>query len=199
MRSQLKKQRHKQLAKLLENDPLRTDDSLAKALSVSVGTIRLDRAELGYPELRERMRTMAERAQSQLTSLKQEEVVGELLELEPNSWGLSMLATTREMAFRHTDLVADLYTYAQAATLAIAVIGEEMVVVGSSRLNWIRPAFVGERLVARAKVGTRKENKYVVSVRTRVDDREIFVARFIVANVPFDRYKNRKASHAPGA
>ncbi|HDQ92755.1 MAG TPA: transcription factor FapR, partial [Synergistetes bacterium] len=41
------------------------------------------------------------------------------------------------------------------------------------------PAKVGERLVARAKVGTKKGNKYVVSVRIKVGEMEIFVGRFI--------------------
>jgi hypothetical protein len=63
--------------------------------------------------------------------------------------------------------------------LAIAVIEADMVFTGAARLRYRLPANVGERLVARAKVGTRKGNKYVVSVRTRVGDREIFVGRFI--------------------
>jgi len=66
---------------LLRENPLLTDDALAKALGVSLSTIRLDRALLGIPELRERMRRMAEEATSRLRSLRYEEVVGELLEL----------------------------------------------------------------------------------------------------------------------
>jgi hypothetical protein len=127
---------------------------------------------------------MAESAQSRLRSLKAEEVVGDLLELETDRWALSLLATTKEMAFRHTRLVWDHYIYAQATTLAIATIGAEFVVVGAARLHYKRPAFVGERLVARAKVGVHKGNKYAVSVRTKVRDREIFVGRLVVAALP---------------
>ena len=42
---------------------------------------------------------------------------------------------------------------------------------------------MGQRLVARSKVGIHKGNKYVVSVRTRVQEREVFVGRFIVVAI----------------
>jgi hypothetical protein len=180
LRSELKKQRHKQLINLISTDPLLTDEEIAASLNVSMSTVRLDRGLLSIPELRERMRSMAEQATSRLKSMRVEEVVGELIELEPDEWALSVLTTSRDMAFRHTDLVGDYFIYAQAATLAIATIGKEMVVVGSARLRYRQPAFVGEKILARSKVGTHKGNKYVVSVHTRVGDREVFVGRFVV-------------------
>jgi hypothetical protein len=160
-----------------------SDNELAKELGVSVGTIRLDRVLLNVPELRERARQMAESASSRLTSMKQEEVLGEIIELEPNRLALSVLSTNREYAFRHTDIIADHYIYAQAATLAIAAVKEELVIVASARAQFRRTAKVGERLMACAKVGTHKDNKYVVSVHTRIGNREIFVGRFVVEAV----------------
>lgn len=180
MRSELKKQRHRQLINLISTNPLLTDEDIALSLGVSMSTVRLDRGLLSIPELRERMRSMAEQATSRLKSLRTEEVVGELIELEPDGWALSVLTTSRDMAFRHTDMVGDYYIYAQAASLAIATIGKEMVVVGTARLRYRRPAYVGERILARSKVGTHKSNKYVVSVHSRVGDREVFVGRFVV-------------------
>jgi hypothetical protein len=184
VRSVIKQMRHKRLVNLLESNPLFTDEDLAQTLGVSVSTVRLDRALLAIPELRERMRRMAQKATSRLQSLKQEEVIGELLDLDPDHLALSYLTTTKEMAFRHTCLVWDHYIYAQASSLAIAVIGADLVVTGAARVNYKAPAHVGEKLIARAKVGTRKGNKHVVSVRTRVGNREIFVGRFIVVACP---------------
>lgn len=180
MRSELKQQRQRQLMCLLDSDPLLSDSELAKELGVSVATIRLDRGMLGVPELRERTRLMAEKASSRLTSMKQEEVLGEIVELEPNRLALSVFQANREYAFRHTDLVADHYIYAQAATLAVAVVGEELVIIGSARACFKQSARVGDRLLACAKVGTHKGSKYVVSVHTRIGNKEIFVARFVV-------------------
>ena len=179
-RSRVKQKRHKCLIGLLDANPLVSDSGLASELGVSVGTIRLDIEALNLPGLRERTRLMAERASSRLTSMKQEEVVGEILELEPNRRALSVFPTNREYAFRHTNLIADHYIYAQAATLAIAVVREALAIVGSARVQFSRSAYVGEKLAAAAKVGTHKDNKYVVSVPTRAGEKEIFVARFVV-------------------
>lgn len=183
MRSEVRKQRHRQLIKLIETNPLMTDDEISAELGVSLSTVRLDRGLLAIPELRERMRVMAEHATSRLKSLQAEEVVGELLELEPNKWALSMLSTNPDMVFRQTDMVGDYYIYAQAASLAIATIDAEMVVVAAARLKYCRPSYIGEKIIARSKVGTHKGNKYVVSVHSRIGEREVFVGRFVVAAI----------------
>jgi len=179
-RTRVKQKRQKRLISLLEANPLMSDNGLAAELGVSLGTIRLDREVLNLPGLRERTRLMAERASSRLTSMRQEEVVGEILELEPNRRALSVFSASREYAFRHTNLIADCYIYAQAATLAIAVVREALAIVGAARVQFSRSAYVGEKLAASARVGTHKDNKYIVSVRTRAGEREIFVARFVV-------------------
>ena len=183
IKSQKKKNRQDRLLKLIEHNPLATDEELAAFLTASVSTIRLDRAVLGVPELRERMRSMAQKATSRLRSLKQSEVVGDLLELEPNKWALSVLETRREMAFRKTDMVWDHYIYAQASSIAIAVVEADLVIVDSMRGEYKGHARVGDSLVARAKVGVHKDEKYIVSVRTKVGEKEIFVGRFIAAVV----------------
>ena len=182
MRSEIKRQRHKQLIDLVNSSPLLTDKEIAAMLGVSLGTVRLDRGTLSIPEVRERTRLMAEQATSRLKSMRTEEVIGDLVGLEPNKVALSVLFATRDTAFRHTDFVGDYFIYAQAASLAIATIDEELVVVGSARLKYNRPAYIGEKILARSKVGVHKGNKYVVSVRSTVDNREIFVGRFVVVS-----------------
>jgi len=178
-RSTEKRIRQNRIVLELENNPLLTDEEIAGDLGVSVSTVRLDRALLGIPEVRERMRSMAQQAGSRLRSLKREEIIGDLLDLQPDEWALSILHTTPEMAFRHTDFVSDHYIYSMASSLAVAVIEADMVVTGSARVRYRHPAKVGDRLIARAKVGTKKGNKYVVSVRIRVGEQEIFIGRFI--------------------
>ncbi|GHS95191.1 transcription factor [Synergistales bacterium] len=158
-----------------------TDMELASLLEVSVSTVRLDRAVMGVPESRERIKNMAQEAGRKLRSLSRSDIVGDLLELEPNRWALSALRTTREMSFRTTDYLWDNYIYAQASSIAVAVIEAASVIIDSMRGDYKGHAKVGDTLIARAKVGTNKENRYIVSVRTRVGDREIFVGRFIAA------------------
>lgn len=172
--------RHHELAKILAMNPLATDSDLAASLKVSISTIRLDRALMGVPELRERLRTMAQSALSKLQSLSPSEVIGELLELEPDKWALSVLRTAKDMAFRFTDIVSDNYVYSQASSIAVAVINAASVIIGTMRGEYKGHAHVGDVLIARAKVGVNHGGQKIVSVRTRVGDREIFVGRFIV-------------------
>ncbi|MDR3230357.1 MAG: transcription factor FapR [Synergistaceae bacterium] len=174
-----KRHRQDRLARLLDSNPMATDRELAALLGVSVGTLRLDRALMGVPELRERVRRMAQEAGSKLRSLSRSEIVGDLLELEPNRWALSVLRTTREMAFRTTDILWDHYIYAQASSIAIAAIEAAVVIIDSMRGEYKGHARIGDVLVARAKVGVGRDNRYIVSVRTRVGEKEIFVGRFI--------------------
>jgi hypothetical protein len=174
-----KKQRQDRLVRLLDDNPMATDQELASLLKVSVSTVRLDRALMGVPELRERVRRMAQNAGSKLRSLSRSEIVGDLLELEPNRWALSVLRTTREMAFRATDILWDHYIYAQASSVAVAAIEAVTVIVDSMRGSYKGHARVGDVLIARAKVGVNRDGRYIVSVRTRVGEKEIFVGRFI--------------------
>ena len=175
-----KKLRHEKLVKIIEENPMITDQELALKLKVSVSTVRLDRALIGVPELRERIKTMAENAVNKLQSLSPGEVIGELLELEPDKWALSVLKTAKEMAVKFTDIVSDNYIYSQASSIALEVIKAASVIIDSMRGEYKGHAKVGDVLIARAKVGVNHEGKKIVSVRTRVGDKEIFVGRFIV-------------------
>ena len=175
-----KKSRHDKLMKIISSNPMITDKELAARLKVSVATIRLDRAFMGVPELRERIKTMAENAVSKLQSLNPSEVIGELLELEPDKWALSVLKTAKDMAFRFTDIVSDNYIYAQAGSIAVAAINAAKVIIDSMRGEYKGHAHVGDVLIARAKVGVNHDGKKIVSVRTRVGDKEIFVGLFII-------------------
>ena len=175
-----RKSRHSKLAELIADNPMITDNELASSLGVSISTIRLDRTLMGVPELRERLRKMAQNAVSKLQSLSPSEVIGELLELEPDKWALSVLRTARDMAFRFTDIVSDNYVYSQASSIAVAAIQAASVIIDSMRGEYKGHAHVGDVLIARAKVGVNHEGRKIVSVRTSVGDKEIFVGRFII-------------------
>ena len=56
-----KKDRQAKLKEMIEENPFITDEELAEILTVSIQTIRLDRLELSIPELRERIKSVAEK------------------------------------------------------------------------------------------------------------------------------------------
>jgi len=62
----------------MERSPFVTDEELAAQLGVSIQTIRLDRMELGIPELRERTRQVAEEAHANPKAIAGKDMTGEI-------------------------------------------------------------------------------------------------------------------------
>ena len=78
--SRAKKERHKKLLEIIKEDPFMTDEDIAEYLDVSVPTVRLDRLELGIPELRQRIREVAS-LNHQKVALHADEIIGEIIEI----------------------------------------------------------------------------------------------------------------------
>ena len=175
--------RQTELSAVLRADPFLTDHELADQFRVSVQTIRLDRLALGLPELRERLRQAAERVHTHVRSLGSREIVGEMVDIEPNQQGISILATTEEMVFEKTGIVRGHYLFAQAESLALAVVNADIVVTGLVNVKYKRPVQVGERLIAKAEIIRRRGNKHIVLVLTRSGEEQVFRAKFVVADL----------------
>ncbi len=120
--AQSKKVRQQRLEAALIKNPFLTDAHLAEQFEVSIQTIRLDRLALGIPELRERTRHMAENAQKKLQAITSEDIVGELIDLEIGVSGISMMTVNKEMVLQKTGVCRGQYMFAQANSLALAVI-----------------------------------------------------------------------------
>ncbi len=177
-----KKIRQRLLIDHVKEKPFLTDEELAKLLQVSIQTIRLDRLELGIPELRERIKKMAETAQNKVKSIASGEVVGELIDLELGKSGISLMKITEDMVFEKTQVARGHYVFSQANSLALAIIDAPMVVTGVANIKYKLPVRVGEKLVAKAEIIRQRGNKYFVWVRTRNEMQEVFRAKFIMVS-----------------
>jgi acyl-coenzyme A thioesterase PaaI-like protein len=177
-----KRMRQQHLFKEVEKNPFKTDDDLARQFQVSIQTVRLDRMELGIPELRERMKTMAARTYDQLRSLQWNEVIGDVVDLQLDDYGISILETTEEHSFVRTHVIRGHHIFAQANSLAIAVINEEVALTAAADIRFIRPVYKGERLIAKARVkkDTLHKTKVKVEVRTYIGDEVVFTGSFNV-------------------
>ncbi len=175
-----KHERYVQLAEKIRDNPFLTDNELAAHFGVSVQTIRLDRLALGIPELRERMKVVAARTYGQVKSLGSKEIVGELIDISLGERGISILETTEDMVFEKTRIVRGHYIFAQADSLAIALIDADVVLTGLANIKFKRPVQVGEKLVAKAEVLRKKGKKFVVLVQTRVGQEPVFRGKFVV-------------------
>lgn len=179
-----KKQRQEMLREKLREGLFLTDEELAGLLDVSVQTIRLDRLELGIPELRERTRQLAHEAHAQIRTMSSGEVVGELIDLELGQAAISMLTITPDMVFSKTKIARGHYLFAQANSLALAMLDTPTAVTGVANIKYKTPVYMGAKLIAKAEVVKVRGNKYFVWVKTRIASQEVFRAKFILVSHP---------------
>jgi acyl-coenzyme A thioesterase PaaI-like protein len=180
-----KKERQLKLIEKLKEDPFLTDEELAEILSVSVPTVRLDRLEIGVPELRQRIRDMASRNLNKLRALNSEEVIGEIVELNLGESAISILDTTEQMVFAQSKIVRGHYIYSMAESIAIAVIDADVALVGVANIKYKQPVYAGSRLVAKVSIKQRRPSgKYIVWVMIYNKQVEVFRGKFLLVEVP---------------
>jgi acyl-coenzyme A thioesterase PaaI-like protein len=178
-----KRERQKLLLDTVENDPFLNDEELAEKFDVSIQTIRLDRMELKIPELRERIKAVAEQNYAKVRSIDVAEIVGEIVDLELDKRGISILETTSKMTFNKTKVIRGDIIFAQANSLAIATIDSKVALTGVANIKYKLPVFVGQKLVAKAEVTRVRGNKKFVFVRIYVKQQEVFRAKFILVSL----------------
>ncbi|MFC7442411.1 transcription factor FapR [Laceyella putida] len=176
-----KKERQRQIAQAFHEDPFLTDEEMAKRCNVSIQTIRLDRVELGIPELRERIKHMAENHFDPVKSLLREEVIGEIVDLQLDHSGVSILEINSEHVFARNQIARGHILFAQANSLAVAIVNAEVALTGSAGIRFVRPVRLGEKCIAHAKV-IRKQmmNSLQVDVKTKVNGEIVFQGIFDV-------------------
>jgi acyl-coenzyme A thioesterase PaaI-like protein len=177
-----KKERQGSLLEQMKTDPFLTDEELAESFNVSIQTIRLDRLELGIPELRERIKSVAEDNYTKVRSLQGKEIMGELVDLDLGVSGISILETDSDFAFEKTNVVKGQYIFAQAESLAIAVIDANVALIGVANIKYKSPVFAGDKLIAKAEVVRTRGNKFFVWVFIKVKQVEVFRGKFILVS-----------------
>ncbi|WP_181438847.1 transcription factor FapR [Paenibacillus sambharensis] len=175
-----KRQRHQQLSRLVEENPFMTDRELTRLLKVSIQTIRLDRMELGIPELRERLKLMAERSYDAVRSLPLHEVIGDIVDLQLDKSGISIFEIREEHVFSRTGIARGHHVFAQANSLAVAVINDEIALTATADIRFVRQVKLGEKCIAKAYVRSGGRSKAKVEVFTYVGEEMVFQGHFII-------------------
>ncbi|MBE3554358.1 MAG: transcription factor FapR [Thermicanus sp.] len=177
----LKQERQEELRRVLLENPFYTDDELARRFSVSIQTIRLDRMELGIPELRERLKQVAEHRFDPLRSLLEEEVIGEIVDLTLDQSAISILTITEEHVFSRTGIARGHILFAQANSLAVALTNAEVALTAQANIRFLRPVHLGERVIAKAKVVKEGKREYLsVKVDGYVNEEMVMTGEFLV-------------------
>lgn len=175
-----KKKRQQELLDTIEKNPFINDEELAKRFSVSIQTIRLDRMELGIPELRERMKQVATESFDNVKSLQLNEVIGDVIELQLDKYGISIMEIDETQVFKKTGIARGHYIFAQANSLAVALINQEIALTAKADIRFIRPVILKERLIAKAKVIESKDDRSEIEVNTFVGNELVFKGMFTV-------------------
>ena len=176
-----KKERQRLLGELLEENPFLTDEDLSVHFQVSVQTIRLDRLENGIPELRERLKNVASRTiMAEVKSLQTEEVIGDIIDLKLDKNALSIFDVTEDHVFQRNGIARGHHLFAQANSLAVAVLDDELALTVKSTINFLKPVRAGDRVVARAevKVESAMERRTLVEVVSTVGNEKVFSGEF---------------------
>lgn len=177
-------ERNEQILKYLCEDPLATDEVLAKKFNVSVNTIRLDRARLGIKEFKERLKDKASVTMKKVTSISPKEFVGDMINFNKNESAVSRLETNKSMTFEGLNVVKGEYIYSFAETIAISLIPAKAALVGVANIKYVAKILAGEVIYAKAEVKRKTETGYLVWVRI-VDENENlkFKGKFILKGI----------------
>ena len=180
-----KKERQERLQITIQENPFVTDEELAQEFSVSVQTIRLDRMELSIPELRERIKYVAEKnMQDEVRSLPIEEVIGEIIDIELDKSAISIFDVKKEHVFKRNGIARGHHLFAQANSLAVAVINDEMALTGKADIKFTQPVKEGSRVVAKAKVTRSEKGRTIVVVSSFVGSDLVFQGEFSMFRAP---------------
>ncbi|HZG61128.1 MAG TPA: transcription factor FapR [Anoxybacillus sp.] len=175
-----KRERQRLLRETIEENPFITDEELAEKFSVSIQTIRLDRLELSIPELRERIKSVAEKSfADQVKSLPIEEVIGEIIDIQLDDSAISIFDVKKEHVFKRNKIARGHHLFAQANSLAVAVINDELALTTKAMIRFTRQVKENERVVAKAKVkGTNENGRTIVEVNSYVGQELVFSGEF---------------------
>jgi acyl-coenzyme A thioesterase PaaI-like protein len=177
--------RHKQMKEKIEENPFITDEELASFFNVSIHTIRADRKKIGIPEVRKRTKDVAVTVFGQAKSLNSEEQIGELLEVDLDKEGLSLLDTTDEMGMGKTKIIRGHVLFAQANSLANTIVDADVALTGEAQIKFVAPVRVGERILAKARVVKSKGRKKEVEIIMKTKKGLVFQGTFEVYCLDF--------------
>ena len=91
-----KDKRREAIRQQIDSNPFITDHELSDLFQVSIQTIRLDRTYLNILELRKRIKLVAEKNYDQISSIEEQEFIGDLIQVNPNVKAQSILDITSD-------------------------------------------------------------------------------------------------------
>ena len=173
VRTELKKERHKKLRTIVKSNPFIKDSELADILHVSVATIRIDRGELGIGEYRERIKNMAKNISGKIPL--------DIIDMNLYHDGISVIETDDVATYEGTDIIKGQVMFGMAENMALDIIDAKKALIKVANVKYIKEVHKGEKLIAKFEVIRIKDKEYIVWVKIRSKQIEVFRCKFNLA------------------
>lgn len=173
-----KNERRQAIQQAIENNPFITDNELCEMFQVIIQTIRLDRTHLNIPELRKRVKLVAEHNYDQIKSIEANEIIGDLVQLKPNDTATSMIEITSDSVFSKSQIARGHVLFAQANSLCVALIHNPTVLTQESDVKFLDKVKLNDTVKAVANVINQTNKHYLIEVNSYVKDKLVFSGNF---------------------
>ena len=173
VRTEIKKERHRKLLAIVNSNPFIKDSELAELLEVSTATIRVDRGELGIGECRERIKKMAKNITNEMPM--------DILDMKLYHYGISVVSTDDVVTYDETDVIKGQAMFGIAENLALDIIDANEALIKVANIKYIKEVKKGEKLVAKFEVIRNRDTEYIVWVKIRSNQEEVFRCKFNLA------------------
>ena len=170
IRTQIKKERHKKLSSIVNENPFIKDCELAEILNVSVATIRIDRGELGIGEYRERIKNVAKNVSGKIPF--------DIVDMKLYHDGISVIETDDAITYEGTDIIKGQAMFGIAENLALDIINAKEALIKVANMKYRKEVKKGEKLVAKFEVIRVKDKEYIVWVKIRSKQVEVYRCKF---------------------
>ena len=173
-----KQERRNEIKKEIEKNPFITDLDLSVLFSVSIQTIRLDRTHLNIPELRKRIKLVAEQNYGRIKSIEANEIIGDLIQVNPDVSAQSLIEITIDSVFAKSEIARGHVLFAQANSLCVALINDELALTTKSNVQFKKSVKLNERVIAKATVIHKSKHIAKVDVTSTVHGETVFQGQF---------------------
>ncbi len=105
-----------------------------------------------------------------------------MIDLQLDKSGISIFEIKQEHVFSRTKIARGHHLFAQANSLAVALIDDEVALTASADIRFVRPVHLNEKCIAKAYVRSisGEKNKAKVEVFTYVGDEIVFQGHFVI-------------------
>ena len=172
----------------IDANPFITDHELCEKFGVSIQTIRLDRTHLNIPELRKRIKLVAEQNYGQIRSIEANEIIGDLIQVEPDIEAQSLIEITEDTVFAKTQIARGHILFAQANSLCVALIHNPTVLTQESQVEFIAKVKLNDTVRAKAQVIDKTCKHSIIEVNSYVKDKLVFKGNFKMFYISEDEF-----------